>query len=225
MADKLDKKDLTEPDKLQLIFIKIRMFIENNRKNLYIGLGIVLLILVLAGGWHLYQLNYETGAEKIYSKVLEAAQKAGSPAGDLAAIKGYKDLLLQYPRSRATVTAHYRLANLYFGRHEIDAALLAYQDFLSKAPADSDLVTLAYNGLGACHEAKKDFIKALESLEKAMKTNTASSFEALNYTSIARVHEAMKSSAKALEFYRKALGKTTDPLMTIYLKRKISTLG
>lgn len=225
MSTKLDKKDLTEPDQLQLVFLSVRRFVEKNKKKLYAGVGIFVLILVLAGGWHLYQLNYETAAEKIYSKVFEVAQKAGSPAGDPAAIKGYKDLVLQYPRSWAAVTAHYQLGNLYFGRHEIDAAILAYQDFLNKAPADSDLVTLAYNGLGTCHEAKKDFIKALESLEKAMKTNTASSFEALNYTSIARVHEAMNSSAKALEFYRKALGKTTDPLMTIYLKRKISTLG
>ena len=58
-----------------------------------------------------------------------------------------------------------------------------------------------------------------------MKTNTASSFEALNYTSMARVHESMNSYAKAVEFYRKALEKTTDPLMTLYLKRKISNLG
>jgi hypothetical protein len=58
-----------------------------------------------------------------------------------------------------------------------------------------------------------------------MKTSTASSFEILNYTSTARVHEAMNSPEKAVEFYRKALGKTTDPLMTLYLKSKISILG
>lgn len=225
MATKIDKKDLAEPDQLQLVFLSIRTFIEKHKNRLYLGMGAFILVLVLAGGWHLYQLNYETAAEKIYSKVFEAAQKAGSPAGDPAAIKGYQDLILQYPRSQAAVTANYRLGNLYFGRDEIDAAILAYQNFLNKAPADSDLVTLAYNGLGACYESKKDFTKALESLEKATRTHAASSFEALNFTSMARVHEAMKSSAKALEFYQKALGKTTDPLMTIYLKRKISTLG
>ena len=58
-----------------------------------------------------------------------------------------------------------------------------------------------------------------------MKTRTGSSFEAMNYGSIARVYEAMNNPAKAVEFYRKALGKTTDPLMTLYLKRKISILG
>jgi tetratricopeptide (TPR) repeat protein len=222
---KLDKRDLTEPDKLQLAFLSIRTFVEKHRTRLYAGAGVFVLILMLAGGWHFYQLNYETNAEKLYSKVFDTAQKAGSPSGDLTAIQGYKDLLLKYPRSRAAVTAHYRLGNLYFGRHEIDAAILAYQDFLNRAPVDSDLVTLAYNGLGACHELKKDFNKALESIEKAMKTNTASSFEVLNYTSMARVHESMNSNAKAVEFYRKALEKTKDPLMTLYLKRKISNLG
>jgi predicted negative regulator of RcsB-dependent stress response len=222
---KLDKKDLTEPDKLQLVFLSIRTFVEKHRMRLYAGAGVFILILLLAGGWHFYQLNYEKSAETIYSKVLETAQKAGSPSGDLAAIKGYKDLILKYPRSRAAVTAQYRLGNLYFGRHEIDAAILAYQDFLNRASVDSDLVTLAYNGLGACYESKKDFNKALELIEKAMKTNTASSFEVLNYTSMARVHESMNSNAKAVEFYRKALEKTKDPLMTLYLKRKISNLG
>jgi hypothetical protein len=47
----------------------------------------------------------------------------------------------------------------------------------------------------------------------------------MNYGSLARVYEAMNNPVKAVEFYRKALGKTTDPLMTLYLKRKISILG
>lgn len=225
MATKLDKKDLYEPDKLQIVFLRVRTLVEKHRIPLYAGAGVLILVLLIVGAWHLYQLNYETSAEKMYSKVFESSQKAGSPAGNTAAIQGYKDLILQYPRSRAAVTAHYRLGNLYFERNEVDTAILAYQDFLNKAPLDNDLVTLTYNALGACHEAKKDFNKALESLEKAMKTNTASSFEALNYTSMARVHEAMNSYVKAVNYYRKALEKTTDPLMTLYLKRKISSLG
>ena len=151
--------------------------------------------------------------------------KTGSSAGDTVAIKGYKDLVDQYPRSGAAVAAYYRLGNLYLGRNEINAAITAYQDFLKKAPSDSDLVTLAYNSLGSCYEIKKDFNKALEIFENAVKTSTGSSFEAMNYDNIARVYEAMNNPVKAVEFYRKALGKTTDPLMTLYLKRKISILG
>jgi len=224
MVKKIDKKELNEPDKLQLFFLSARAFTERHKTRIYAGAGVFFLILALMGGWYLYRQNYEKNAGKIYSKISETAQKAGSPDGDQAAIKEYKDLIAQYPQSRAAVVARYRLGHLYFSRQEIDEAILAYKDFLNESPADNDLVTLAYNALGACHEVKKDFKEALESLENAMKTKTASSFEALNYISIARVHEAMNNPEKAVEFYRKALGKTTDPLTTLYLKRKISVL-
>jgi tetratricopeptide (TPR) repeat protein len=224
MGKKIDTKELNEPDKLQLFFLSARAFTERHKTRIYAGAGVFFLILVLMGGWYLYRLNYEKSAGKIYSKIFDTAQKAGSPDGDQAAIKEYKDLIVQYPQSRAALVARYRLGHLYFSRQEIDEAILAYKDFLKESPADNDLVTLAYNALGACHEVKKDFKGALESYDNAMKTNTASSFEALNYISIARVHEAMNSPEKAVEFYRKALGKTTDPLTTLYLKRKISVL-
>ncbi|MDD5099539.1 MAG: tetratricopeptide repeat protein [Syntrophales bacterium] len=225
MASKIEKKELLEPDKLQLFVLTLRTFAEKHRARIFAGAAIFLLAILLAGGIYLYQLQYEANAGKTYNRVFESAMKAGSPAGDNEAIKGYKDLIHEYPRSHAAVTAHYRLGNLYFNRNEFDAAIIAYQEFLKKSPAQSDLVPLAYSGLGACHEAKKDFAKALESFESAIKSNAASSFEALNFSNIARVHEALNNPAKAVEFYRKALGKTTDPLMTLYLKRKLSILG
>ena len=224
MTTKTDKKDLTQPDKLQMFLLSMRTFAETHRTRIYIGAGIFFLIVILAGGVYLYQHNYETSADKIYNRIFETATKAGPQSGDNTAIQGYKDLIVQYPRSHAAVMAHYRLGNLYFTRHEYDAAIRAYDEFLKKAPPQSDLIILAYSGLGASQEAKKDFTKALESYERAMKTDTASSFEAVNYNNIARIHEAMNNPAKAAEFYQKALGKTTDPLMTLYLKRKISIL-
>jgi tetratricopeptide (TPR) repeat protein len=224
MAAKIDKKELEEPDKLQIFFLSVRAFAEKNRIAIYAATGIFILLILLTGGWYIYQLDYETSAGKMYTRVIESAMKIGSPAGDPAAIKGYKDLIDQYPRSGVAVTARYKLGNIYLSRHEIDKAISAYQDFLKKASSDSDLVTLAYSGLGSCYEIKKDFKHALEEYDTAMKTTTGMSFEAMNYTNIARVYEAMNNSAKAVEFYRKALEKTTDPLMTLNLKRKISIL-
>lgn len=222
---KIDKKVLEEPDKLQLFFLNFREFAEKHRSRIYAGTGIFILIVLLAGGWYLYQLNYETSAGKIYARIIETAMKTASSAGDPAAINEYKDLIARYPRSRVAITAYYRLGNLYFDRHELDSAIVNYRDFLLKAPTDSDLVTLAYNAMGSCYEIKKDFNKAIELYEMALKSKTASSFEALNYGGIARVYEKMNNPVKATEFYQKALGTTKDPLMTLYLKRMISLLG
>ena len=225
MAAKMDKHELNEPDKLQLFFLRIRAFAEKHRARIYAGGGIFILLALLAGGWYLYRVNYQASAGKRYNQIAEAATIAASPAGDTATIKGYQDLISRYPRSLAAVTSYYRLGNLYLDRHEYDSAINAYQDFLRITSAESDLMPLAYSGLGACQEAKNDLNKALESYEMAMKTRAASSFETLNYSNIARIYEAKKDSAKAAGFYRKALDKTTDPLMTLYLKRKLAILG
>jgi tetratricopeptide (TPR) repeat protein len=225
MTNKIDKKELTEPDKFQILFMSARTFILKHRIRIYTAAGIAVLIMAIAGGWHVYRLNYEKRAEQAYAKVLDAAQKAGSPTGDTAAIQGYKDVIQKFPRSRAASIAYYRLGSLYLGRNEIEPAIQAYQDSLKKSDKESDLVTLTYHGLGVCFEIKKDFKMALESFENASNTKTASSFEALNYSGMARVYEAMNSPAKAAEYFRKALVKTKDPVMTIYLKRKIANLG
>jgi tetratricopeptide (TPR) repeat protein len=225
MATKIDKKELEEPDKLQLFFLSVRAFVERHRMRIYAGAGIFMLIILMAGGWYFYQLNYETSAGKLYNRVFDSAAKADPSSGGTAAIQGYKELIAQYPRSDAAVTAYYRLGNLYFSQKDFDAAIGAYQEFLKRASPQSDLITLANSGIGNCQEAKKNFGKALEFYEKAMKTSAASSFEVLNYSNIARIYEQMNNPSKAVEFYRKALGKTTDPLMTLYLKRKISMLG
>jgi hypothetical protein len=98
MATRIDKKELEEPDKLQLFFLSVRAFVEEHRTRIYAGAGIFLLIIVMAGGWYLYQVNYETSAGKLYNHVFDAAAKADPSSGDPTAIKGYKDLITQYPR-------------------------------------------------------------------------------------------------------------------------------
>jgi tetratricopeptide (TPR) repeat protein len=225
MAAKMDKNELNEPDKLQLFFISLRAFIEKHRTRIYAATGGFILLFILASGWYLYQQNYESSADKHFFRIVDTKMKAGSPAGDEAAIAGYKEVIAQYPRSQAAITARYKLANLYVSRRQIDFAITTYEEFLAKADSDNDLVSLAYNGLGYCFESKKAFDKALVQYEKALKTSGAASFEALHLESIARAHEEMKNFPKAVEFYKKALEKTSDPMMGLYLKRKMALLG
>jgi len=225
MTHKLEKKELERPDKLTVLFLRIRAFVENHIGKIYLGAGIAAVVFLIATGFYLYQTNYENKATGIYNGVLTAQMKAGSPVGDEALIKGLKDLLLRYPRSKAASLGSYRLGNLYYSRRDYAAAESAYQAFLKVASEDNDLVTLAYNALGACEEQKKDFKKALEFYEKAMKTKSAASFEVINYTNMARTYEGLKDNKRAIEFYQKALLKTADPLRSILIKRKISLLS
>lgn len=225
MTNKQEKKELEAPDQLTVFLMKIRAFIETHRSRIYMGAGVVAVLFLLAGGVYFYQMNYENKAANIYNDIFTAQIRATSPDAADAAIKGYNEMISKYSRSDAAMLAHYSLANLYFKKQDYDHAKSAYQKFIDRASADNDLLTLAYQGLGACEEKKKDFKKALEYYEMAMKTTSAASFQFLNYQNAARIYEALKDNKKALEFYQKALSKTADPVKSMLLKRKISSLG
>jgi tetratricopeptide (TPR) repeat protein len=224
MTKKLDRKTLEQPDRLTSFFSEVRTFIETHRKKIYMGSGIFLLIFVLTAAFYLYRMNYEKKATNLYNKVLNQISKPLSPEGEELAIKGFKDLYTKYPRSSAAVLGHYHLGNLYAKHRQNEDAVAAYSVFIKHSPPGSDLVTVAYNALGALEEQKKNLKKALGYYELALKTKTASSFEALNYSNMARIHAAMNDNEKAAEFYRKALSKTSDPVMTLLIKGKLSVL-
>jgi predicted negative regulator of RcsB-dependent stress response len=224
MTKKLDKKTLEEPDMLTLFFAKMRTFIETHRKKIYLGSGIFILIFVLAAGFYLYSMNFEKNATTFYNNVSNESAKLKSDQGGEATIKGLKDLIAKYPRSNAALLGRYRLANLYYKNGQNDAAMSFYLEFIKHSPSQSDLVVLAYNSLGSLEEQKKNMKKALEYYEMAMKTKSSSSFEAVNYRNIARIYEVMNNKVKAAEFYKKALAETTDPVMTLLLKRKLAGL-
>lgn len=224
MAVKINQKDHEKPDRLQLVFLEVRKFAESHRTRIYIGSALFLLVVLLSGGWYAYQLQYERSAGGIYSRVFEVAMK-GSAKTENEIIAGYKELILKYPRSYAAAAAQYRLANIYLSRRELDAATKAYEEFLDKSSGDGDLRTLAFNGLGTAYELAKNYEKALSYFEKALGTSSAGSFEALNYNNLGRISEAMNNYPKAKENFTKALDKTNDPLIKLYLKRKIAQLG
>jgi tetratricopeptide (TPR) repeat protein len=221
MVDKKLEDDLKAQDKLQIFFMRFTVFISENKQKALIALGIVCFVLLGITGWFFYQANYEKSAEKLYTK---AHNDSLNMKGAQDALKLFKDVTTQYPSSNAALLAHYRLGNYYFYLNDIDSSISSYQAFIKHSPADTDLVPLAYTGLGYCYEYKGDYKTALQYYEKAEKSKAGVNFESMNYRNIARSYEALNDRAKALEYYQKALGKTSDPLVERFIKRKISIL-
>jgi tetratricopeptide (TPR) repeat protein len=220
MTGKITKQELKEPDIFQVMLSRVMPHLKENKKKIYIAGAIFVAVLLIAGGWLLYDLDMEKSAQNIY------ARSSYTAAGDSAASAGnYKEVLEKYPRSRAAMLANYRLAGLYYQQKDFDAAIRHYEAFLQKIPDKSDLKTIAYIGLGHCHEAKKDFKNALAAFENATASKAGDVFAGINDQNIARVYEAMNDRAKALEYYQRALTKNSDPLSELLIKRKIATLS
>jgi tetratricopeptide (TPR) repeat protein len=222
MADKRIEEELKTQDKLQLLFSQFMAYLSENKKKALISIAVICFTLLGISGWFFYQADYEKSAQKLYAKAHNNSMNNKGGAQDI--LKLFKDVTTQYPNSNAALLAHYRLGSYYFYLNDIDSSIASYQMFLKDSPEDTDLVPLAYTGLGYCYESKGDYKSALQYYEKADKSKAGITFESMNNRNIARIYEALNDRAKALEYYQKALGKTSDPLVERFIKRKISML-
>jgi tetratricopeptide (TPR) repeat protein len=225
MAKKIVKKDIEKPDSFQAAVNRISTYVLENKRKIYITSSVFAAIIVIAIGWYLYTMNYENEAQKLYAKAHLAAMKntAQGIDPDQNILKLYQDVITQYPGSKAAMMSYYQKGSIYYDMGNVDESLKAYAEFIKAAPGGSDLQAMGYSGLGYCYERKKDWKNALESYEKASASKTGGSFVGITYRNIARIYEEMNNREKALEYYQKALSKTTDPVMELFLKRKISS--
>jgi tetratricopeptide (TPR) repeat protein len=217
MARKIKKKDLKKPDRFQTFFGKSIRYVSENRNKFLISSGIFILIILSLSGWHLYRLNYEDSAQRMYLSA------SGSNNNDKIEI--YKEVVKKYPRSNAALMSLYNMGNIYFNLNDIDKSINAYREFIEKSHGDNVLITLAYVGLGYCYEAGGDFDKALELLNNPIKHGVGGLWEGIIYRNMARIYEEMNKPKEALGCYKKALNQTADPVMEALIKRKIWALN
>jgi tetratricopeptide (TPR) repeat protein len=225
MAEKLSKKEMKEPDWFQTEFARVLEFVKYHRKQVAWGAGIVVSLLLCAAGWYFYDRNYENQAGRLYDQAQQEMGGADAAAREKNTVKVLSDVVAKYPRSDAAVAAHYRLGNIYYNQGEMDRSITSFREVLKQAPSDSELVTLAQNGLGYCYEAKKDFPKALSAFQDAVNSPQGWAFVVTLSENVGRIYEEMHETAKAVEFYRKALEKATDPGLKLMLTRKIAMIG
>jgi predicted negative regulator of RcsB-dependent stress response len=219
MTKKKLEADLNKPDFLHALFDKIAVFYSLNKKVfLSVAAGLVFLLLIFIA-WSSYNYYYEKNAWTQYTKIETSTVK------DDEIIKSYQNLSLKYPQSHATLLSFYRLGNLYFNKNNIDAAIKSYEKFIAQANDSNDFKALSFSGLAYCYELNKDYQKALHALQEAEKIEAGKNFRPFIYRDMGRIYEEMANGNEALKFYKKALEYSTDPVFTLFIKRKISILS
>ena len=226
MAAKISKKELKGPDAFQSSIETISDYISENKTRFYAIVTAVIFAAVIAFGIYMYWNYYQSSAREMYANAQNnIAKNVETPEAATANIKVYQELINKYPHSWSARISHYHLGNLYYNLDEIDNAIAEYNKFVSSSRSDNaGIKFLALTSLGYCYEAKKDIKVALDYFEKAQKSDNVG-FESIGFRNIARIYEQLNDKKNALENYKKALQKTTDPSMTIFIKRKISSLS
>jgi predicted negative regulator of RcsB-dependent stress response len=225
MAAKLSKKELKGPDVFQSTIEVITDYISENKNRFYAIVTAVILASIIAFGIYMYWSYYQSSAREMYAKVQNTTRNISTPDDARASIKVYQELINKYPHSWSARISYYHLGNIYYNLGEIDNAITEYKKFISSTRSDTaGIKFLVLTSLGYCYEAKKDLKVALEYFEKAQKSDNIG-FESIGFRNIARIYEQLNDKKNALENYKSALQKTTDPSMTIFIKRKISSLS
>jgi len=226
MAAKLSKKELKGPDAFQSTIEVITEYISENKTRFYAIVTAVVLASIIAFGIFMYWSYYQSSAREMYAKVQNnMTRNIETPDDARAIIKVYQELINKYPHSWSARMSRYHLGNIYYNLGEIDNAISEYKKFVSSSRSDNaGIKFLALTSLGYCYEEKKDFKVALDYFEKAQKSDNVG-FESIGFRNIARIYEQLNDKKNALENYKSALQKTTDPSMTIFIKRKISSLS
>jgi predicted negative regulator of RcsB-dependent stress response len=225
-AAKLSKKELEGPDIFQSGMEKVTDFIAENKARFYVAVAAASIAIIAAIGIYFYWNNYQTSAVEMYAKAQNNLIKnAEKPEAAKESIVVFKELIDKYPQSWSAKTAHYQLGNIYYNLGDIDNAIASYKNYIASGVADNAGIRfLALTSLGYCYELRKDYKSALGYFEQAQKSNNTG-FEVIGYRNIARIYEQMNDRKKALENYQNALQKTTDPSMSLFIKRKISSLS
>jgi predicted negative regulator of RcsB-dependent stress response len=225
MAAKLSKKELEGPDAFQSTMEIIADYISENQTRFYAIVVAVIAAAVIAFGIYMYWSSYQSSAREMYAKAQNIARNISTPDDARANVKVYQELINKYPHSWSARVSYYHLGNIYYNLGEIDNAITEYKKFVSSTRSDTaGIKFLVLSSLGYCYEAKKDLKVALEYFEKAQKSDNVG-FESIGFRNIARIYEQLNDKKNALENYKNALQKTTDPSMTIFIKRKISSLS
>ncbi len=226
MAAKLSKKELERPDIFQTGMDKLTDYIAENKVRFRVIVIAIIVAIVVAGGIYFYWSNYQTSAAKLYAKAQEiVSRNAQKPDAAKESIPIFKELIDKYPNSWNAKTAWYHLGNIYYNQGDIDNAISSYKSYVTVTTEDTAGIRfLTLTSLGYCYEIKKDFKTALDYFEQAQKSNNIG-FEAIGYRNMARIYEQMNDPKKALENYQSALQKTSDPSLTIFIKRKIAALS
>ncbi|MGA2780419.1 MAG: tetratricopeptide repeat protein [Smithella sp.] len=225
MAAKLSKKELEGPDAFQSSIEEITDYISENKTRFYAIVTAIILASIIAFGIYIYWSYYQSSAREMYAKAQNIARNVSTPDDARANIKIYRELINKYPHSWSARISYYHLGNIYYNLGEIDNAITEYKKFVSSSRSDTaGIKFLVLTSLGYCYEAKKDLKVALEYFEKAQKSDNIG-FESIGFRNIARIYEQLNDKKNALENYKSALQKTSDPSMTIFIKRKISSLS
>ena len=195
---KISKKELLKkPDEFITLSTRTLGWAKDNAtKVIWIGSGVVLL-LILYFGYNAYR-NYQEklGHEKYFSslEITDPDQK----------LKKLEEMLKEFPNTKAAQAARVDMGHLYYQKKDFSRAVYYYQSALNQGKFPQTFKTMIQVNLAYAYEQKGDLQQAAKTLLEVTQgqDNLLKEDSLLN---LARIYQKMGKKAEAKTTYRNLL--------------------
>jgi TolA-binding protein len=205
---KLAKKEIKQDPLLTSYERASGYYYSNQKLIMRVGIGILVLIAVAFWWADKRRTNNELAMTELGKVYRIYDQASTNPAEYTNAINGQtekgivglKAIVDKYGGSDGGELARYYLANCYRMTGKYDDAISEFKSF---SPPTTLLKSAAQAGLGACHEAKKEFGDAASEYEKAANTASSPSVSPDYMMAAARCYGQAGQKDKAVEMLKR----------------------
>lgn len=200
-SDRLDEVELLSG------MDRLGVFVQEQRRALLVGLGVLLIAMAVVGGvlWYDFQT-----AQKATDQFQEATRHyLNRPADDpkkadeqlRRAIAGFREVVEQYPRSPSGPLALFHLANAQILANELDAGIESYKRFMLLYGNNPALIGLVQQRLGYAYLIKGDRDQAVKAFTAVLDMPGALNKDQVLFE-LAKLEEAQSRPEGALAHYQ-----------------------
>ena len=161
-SKRITRKELRQPDWFQVTSERAIEFYEANQLRVWIGIGVLLVVLVAIWGWQQFKEQQNAAAGEAFSRAMTLfqAQNYRDAIPAFQKVEGYR-------WSRLAGIAHLYESNSYMALNDIDKAISSAQRFVATTSSDSLYRQIGLIELATAEERKNNCKQAVDHYAEA----------------------------------------------------------
>jgi TolA-binding protein len=202
MAQKKLTKHQMKEDKLVTGLFKSWEWTQFHVRQIAIGAGSVVLLLVIIILFVGYRSSRSTKAAELFGQAVIEMQTPVEGQVQ-SAVTNFQILLRDYPKSRWSSQACFYLANLLFQDRQYPKAKEYFQRYVQDYGEDSLMTASAYAGIAECQAQENDFLSAGENFIKGAEAAKNSILAPEYLLQAGRTYLKAEQKQKAVEVFQR----------------------
>jgi tetratricopeptide (TPR) repeat protein len=202
-------------EKLEALFKEGLAFAKANQKAIAFAIGVFVLAAALIAGFVYFQRQAEHEAQALLGKTIAAVEQARrnqAEEGKYIEIKeDFQEIVEEYGATDAGKAAMLTYADFAFRAGDYDTAVEMYQRALEAYENRPVIENLVLNGLAYAHEARGEYQRAAEYLERIVSDETAPLKDQALFN-LGRVYEEMEKTDRMRQAYERLVEEFPESL-------------